>query len=81
MYKKVDTKLDFVKNETEILDFWKKNGIIEKGLHLNENSGKVFSFYEGPPTANGMPHMGHPLTRAIKDVFPRFKSMKGSFVP
>ena len=81
MYKKVDTKLDFVKNETEILEFWKKNGIIEKGLHLNENSGKVYSFYEGPPTANGMPHMGHPLTRAIKDVFPRFKSMKGFFVP
>ena len=81
MYKKVETKLDFVNNEKQILDFWKKNNIIEKGLHLNENQGKVFSFYEGPPTANGMPHMGHPLTRAIKDVFPRFKSMKGFFVP
>ena len=81
MYKKVDTKLDFVKNETQILEFWKKNNIIEKGLHLNQNSGKVYSFYEGPPTANGMPHMGHPLTRAIKDVFPRYKSMKGFFVP
>ena len=81
MYKKVDTKLDFVKNETQILEFWKENNIIEKGLHLNQNSGKVYSFYEGPPTANGMPHMGHPLTRAIKDVFPRYKSMKGFFVP
>ena len=46
MYKKVDTKLDFVKNETEILEFWKKNGIIEQGLHLNENSSNVYSFYE-----------------------------------
>lgn len=81
MYKKVDTKLDFVGNEEEVLSFWKEKGIIEKGLHLNENSGKVFSFYEGPPTANGMPHIGHPLTRSIKDVFPRFKSMKGYFVP
>lgn len=81
MYKKVDTKLDFVGNEKEVLSFWKERGIIEKGLHLNENSGKVFSFYEGPPTANGMPHIGHPLTRSIKDVFPRFKSMKGYFVP
>lgn len=81
MYKKVDTKLDFVKNEKEVLEFWKKNDIIKKGLHLNENSGKVFSFYEGPPTANGMPHMGHPLTRAMKDIFPRYKSMKGYFVP
>lgn len=81
MYKKVDTKLDFVGNESKVLEFWKNSGIIEKGLSLNEGSGKIFSFYEGPPTANGMPHIGHPLTRAIKDVFPRFKTMKGYFVP
>lgn len=81
MYQKVDTKLDFVKNEKEVLAFWKQNQIMEKGLALHEGSDKVFSFYEGPPTANGMPHMGHPLTRAMKDVLPRFKSMKGFFVP
>ncbi len=81
MYKKVDSKLDFVKNENEVLQFWESEKIIEKGLKLNEGSEKVFSFYEGPPTANGMPHIGHPLTRTIKDIFPRFKAMKGYFVP
>ena len=81
MYKKVDSKLDFVKNEQEVLDFWHREDIIKKGLDLNKNSNKIFSFYEGPPTANGMPHIGHPETRAFKDLFPRFKAMKGYYVP
>ena len=81
MYNKVDTKLDFVKSELDVLDFWKKHDIVRKGLKLNEGSDKVFSIYDGPPTANGIPHIGHPLTRAIKDVFPRYKCMKGYYVP
>lgn len=80
MYKKVDTKLDFISNELEVLKFWKENKIFEKSLDKNKG-GKVFSFYEGPPTANGKPHIGHPLTRAMKDIIPRFKTMQGYFVP
>ena len=80
MYNKVDPKLDFLSNEKEVLEFWKKNKIFEQTL--DKNRGKqTFSFYEGPPTANGMPHIGHPLTRAMKDVIPRFKTMQGYFVP
>ncbi len=81
MYQKVETKLDFVKNEKEVLEFWKQNGIIKKGLDLNKGSDKVYSFYEGPPTANGMPHIGHPLTRTMKDILPRYMAMKGYYVP
>lgn len=80
MYKKVDSKLDFVGNEEKILKFWKENKIIDKGLHLNENSDKSFVLHDGPPTANGKPHIGHVLTRAMKDVIPRFKSMKGYYI-
>ena len=80
MYDKVSTKLDFISNELEIIDFWKKHDIFNKTLKQNEQ-GKYFSFYEGPPTANGMPHVGHPLTRAMKDIIPRFKTMKGFYVP
>jgi len=81
MYKKVDTKLDFIKNEKEILELWREKDILHKALDKNKDSGKVFSFYEGPPTANGMPHIGHPLTRAMKDIVPRYKAMKGYYVP
>ncbi|MCL1901612.1 MAG: isoleucine--tRNA ligase, partial [Firmicutes bacterium] len=76
MYKKVDTTLNFNEKEKEIIEFWKKNKIFEKTTQ-NREANPVFTFYDGPPTANGKPHMGHVLTRAIKDCIPRFKTMKG----
>jgi len=76
MYKKVDSKLDFVSRELEVVDFWKENDIFKKMVDKNKD-GKLFSFYEGPPTANGKPHIGHVLTRTIKDLFMRYKTMKG----
>ncbi|MGI6778053.1 MAG: isoleucine--tRNA ligase [Acetivibrionales bacterium] len=76
MYKKVSTNLDFVKRENEVLDFWKKNNIIEKTINMREGC-PTFTFYDGPPTANGKPHIGHILTRVIKDIIPRYKTMKG----
>ena len=79
MYKKVDTSLDFVKEEKEVLEFWKENGIAEKSRAQNEGK-EEFTFYDGPPTANGKPHIGHILTRAIKDIIPRYRSMKGYHV-
>ena len=80
MYRKVDSKLDFVGNEEKILKFWKENNIIDKALSLNKDSGKNFVLHDGPPTANGKPHIGHVLTRAMKDVIPRYKSMKGYYI-
>ena len=80
MYNKVDSKLDFIGNEQKILDFWAKNDIINKGLKLNEGSDKSYTLYDGPPTANGKPHIGHLLTRVMKDIIPRFKSMKGYYI-
>ncbi len=80
MYRKVDAKLDFVGNEEKILKFWKENNIIDKALSLNKDSGKNFVLHDGPPTANGKPHIGHVLTRAMKDVIPRYKSMKGYYI-
>ena len=80
MYNKVDTKLDFVGNERKILKFWKDNGIIKKALNLNKDSDRSFALFDGPPTANGKPHIGHPLTRVMKDIIPRFKSMKGYYI-
>lgn len=80
MYRKVNSKLDFVGNEEKILNFWKENKIIDKALKLNENSDKTFVLHDGPPTANGKPHIGHVLTRAMKDVIPRYKSMKGYYI-
>lgn len=77
MYKKVDTNLDFVTREKEVLEFWKENEIFEKSQEKNSKSDKKFTFYDGPPTANGKPHIGHVLTRSIKDIIPRFHSMKG----
>jgi len=75
MYKKVDTKLDFVAREKEILQFWEDNNVFEKSKEQSKGK-EPFTFYDGPPTANGMPHIGHMLTRAIKDIVPRYKSMK-----
>ncbi|MEG1520079.1 MAG: isoleucine--tRNA ligase, partial [Clostridia bacterium] len=80
MYKKVDTKLDFVGREAEVLKFWKENQIFEKSQEQGAKSDKSFTFYDGPPTANGKPHMGHVLTRSIKDIIPRFHALKGENV-
>ncbi len=76
MHDKVSTNLDFVNKEKQIIDFWKKNNIFEKSINAR-NDSPVFTFYDGPPTANGLPHIGHVLTRAIKDIIPRYKTMKG----
>ncbi len=76
MYKKVETSLNFLEREKEILEFWKENEIFSQ--NVNKNTGKQeFTFYDGPPTANGKPHIGHILTRVIKDIIPRFQVMKG----
>ena len=80
MYKKVSTNLDAVEREKEIIDFWKKNKIFEKSIKEREGH-PTFMFYDGPPTANGKPHIGHIETRVFKDVFPRFWTMKGYEVP
>ena len=79
MYKKVDTSLNFVGREKEIIDFWKTNHIFEKSIEKNEG-GEEFSFFDGPPTANGKPHIGHILTRVMKDIIPRYQTMKGKHV-
>lgn len=79
MYKKVDTGINFVEREKEVLKFWKDNNIFVKSVEKNEG-GKEFSFYDGPPTANGKPHIGHILTRVMKDIIPRYKTMKGYHV-
>ncbi len=76
MYKKVDTTLNFLDREKEVLKFWKDNKIFEQNVAENEG-GKEFTFYDGPPTANGKPHIGHILTRVIKDIIPRYHVMKG----
>ncbi len=76
MYKKVDTSLNFLDREKEVLEFWKKNKIFEQNVKENDGS-REFTFYDGPPTANGKPHIGHILTRVIKDIIPRYRVMKG----
>lgn len=79
MYKKVSTDLNFVQREKEIKEFWDKNEIFKKSIS-NRADGKEYTFYDGPPTANGKPHIGHVLTRVIKDTVPRFKAMKGAHI-
>ena len=79
MYQKVDTSLNFVEREQEIAKFWKENRVFEKSIEKNEG-GKEFSFFDGPPTANGKPHIGHVLTRVMKDIMPRYHTMKGEHV-
>jgi len=79
MYKKVDSKLDFVPKELETVEFWKDQNILDKMEEQNKN-GKMYSFYEGPPTANGKPHIGHVLTRTIKDLYLRYHTMLGENV-
>jgi isoleucyl-tRNA synthetase len=79
-FARVSQELDFPKEEREILRFWREHRIFEKTLSKPAPRGK-FVFYEGPPTANGLPHNGHVLTRVIKDLFPRYKTMRGWSVP
>ena len=76
MYKKVDTDLNFVPREKEILAFWRENRIFQKSVELRKGA-EAFTFYDGPPTANGKPHIGHVLTRSVKDLIPRYRLMKG----
>jgi len=80
LYKKVPTDLNFVAREKEIEDFWKEQDIFKKSMESRRN-GEVYTFYDGPPTANGKPHIGHVLTRVIKDMIPRYQTMKGKYVP
>ena len=76
MYKKVDTNLNFVEREKEVAQFWKDHDIAQKAIDQREGND-TFTFYDGPPTANGKPHIGHVLTRVIKDMIPRYQTMKG----
>ena len=76
MYKKVSTSLNFVDREKEVLKFWKENHIFEKTVEQSEGEPE-YTFYDGPPTANGKPHIGHVLTRSMKDIIPRYRTMKG----
>lgn len=80
MYDKVNPDFDFVNREKEILEYWKKENIFKKSLEKNKENND-YIFYDGPPTANGKPHIGHILTRVMKDLIPRFKNMKGFNVP
>ena len=80
MYRKVDTNLNFVDREKEVEKFWKDNKIFEKSMD-SRKEGETYTFYDGPPTANGKPHIGHVLTRVIKDMIPRYRTMKGYQVP
>ncbi|WP_281532372.1 isoleucine--tRNA ligase [Anaerocolumna aminovalerica] len=76
MYNKVSTNLNFVEREKDVLKFWKDNDIFKKTVE-ERKKGKNYTFYDGPPTANGKPHIGHVLTRVVKDIIPRYRTMKG----
>ena len=80
MYKKVSTDMNFVDREKETEKFWEDNHIFKKSIY-ERKEGEVYTFYDGPPTANGKPHIGHVLTRVIKDMIPRYRTMKGYMVP
>ena len=80
MFESVSTNLGFVDREKKTLEFWKENHIFEKSMEQRKGS-RVYTFYDGPPTANGKPHIGHVLTRVIKDMIPRYRTMKGYYVP
>ncbi len=80
MYSKVDTNMNFVEREHKVIDFWRENKIFQKSMD-NRKGGETYTFYDGPPTANGKPHIGHVLTRVIKDMIPRYQTMKGKYVP
>ncbi|MCU6762557.1 Isoleucine--tRNA ligase [uncultured Roseburia sp.] len=80
MYEKVSTNLNFVDREKKTEEFWKDHDIFRKSME-NRKEGETYTFYDGPPTANGKPHIGHVLTRVIKDMIPRYQTMKGKMVP
>ena len=77
-YKKVDTDLKFVDREKEVEKFWNEEDIFKKSME-NRKEGETYTFYDGPPTANGKPHIGHVLTRVIKDMIPRYRTMKATW--
>ena len=76
MYQKVSTDMNFVTREEEIVKFWRDNEVFKKSVELRKGA-PAFTFFDGPPTANGKPHIGHVETRAIKDLIPRYRTMKG----
>ena len=80
MFRKVDTNMNFVEREGEVEEFWRQNHIFEESIKEHEGDPS-YVFYDGPPTANGKPHIGHVETRAFKDMIPRFHAMKGAMVP
>ena len=80
MYNKVSKELNFVEREKQVEKFWRENDIFQKSIE-SRKQGPVYTFYDGPPTANGKPHIGHVLTRVIKDMIPRYRTMKGYMVP
>ena len=80
MYQKVSADMNFVDREKNVEKFWKDNDIFKKSME-NRKEGETYTFYDGPPTANGKPHIGHVLTRVIKDMIPRYRTMKGYMVP
>ncbi|MCD7842285.1 MAG: class I tRNA ligase family protein, partial [Lachnospiraceae bacterium] len=80
MYDKVETNRNYVESEKKIGEFWKENGTFKKSMKIREGQ-PTYTFYDGPPTANGKPHIGHVLTRVIKDMIPRYHTMKGEMVP
>ncbi|MBR9937600.1 isoleucine--tRNA ligase [Oscillospiraceae bacterium Marseille-Q3528] len=80
MYQKVSTNMNFVEREKKTEEFWRENHIFEKSIEQRKQ-GETYTFYDGPPTANGKPHIGHVLTRVIKDMIPRYRTMKGYMVP
>ena len=79
LYSKVDTSMNFAAREQQVIDFWNKENVFEDSVKEHEG-GEEFSFYDGPPTANGKPHIGHILTRVMKDIIPRYQTMKGKHV-
>ena len=80
MYNKVETNMNFVEREKQTKKFWEENDVFRKSME-NRKEGETYTFYDGPPTANGKPHIGHVLTRTIKDMIPRYQTMKGKYVP
>ena len=76
LYEKVSADMNFVEREKKTEKFWKDNDIFRKSME-NRKEGETYTFYDGPPTANGKPHIGHVLTRVIKDMIPRYRTMKG----
>ncbi len=77
MYKKVTTDMNFAAREMDMLKFWQEHDIVKKSFHFRDDAKETFTFFDGPPTANGKPHIGHVETRAIKDLIPRYHTMKG----